>query len=164
MDDSYEAVERRKWASTILDCPELLMMHAQARQDVRSPFPSPFRFHPQIQPRKEGREERRTWIWIKTNESRLSPPPAYTSQNCCVDTTMYRGRRGSRRRGSRGRWRRGVLSGGVLSGEVRGGCGYAICVWSEEFRGIGIGIGPLVGLLGGIYDGFMRMRGGYYGV
>ncbi|KFX86564.1 hypothetical protein V490_09028, partial [Pseudogymnoascus sp. VKM F-3557] len=34
MDDSYEAVERRKWASTILDCPELLMMHAQARQDT----------------------------------------------------------------------------------------------------------------------------------
>ena len=39
-DDSYEAVERRRWAATILDCPELLMMHAQARQDVRLP-PSP---------------------------------------------------------------------------------------------------------------------------
>ncbi|OBT46533.1 hypothetical protein VE00_01765 [Pseudogymnoascus sp. WSF 3629] len=33
-DDSYEAVERRRWAATILDCPELLMMHAQARQDT----------------------------------------------------------------------------------------------------------------------------------
>lgn len=38
-DDSYEAVEQRRWAATILDCPELLMMHAQARQDVSTPFP-----------------------------------------------------------------------------------------------------------------------------
>lgn len=44
-DDSYEAVERRRWAATILDCPELLMMHAQARQDVRLPlFFHPFTF------------------------------------------------------------------------------------------------------------------------
>jgi hypothetical protein len=41
-DDSYEAVERRRWAATILDCPELLMMHAQARQDVRLPCSPPF--------------------------------------------------------------------------------------------------------------------------
>jgi hypothetical protein len=32
--DSYEATERRAYAATILDTPELLMMHANIRQDT----------------------------------------------------------------------------------------------------------------------------------
>ena len=36
--DSYEQVQRRQEAAIILDSPELLMMHAQARNDVRSHF------------------------------------------------------------------------------------------------------------------------------
>lgn len=33
-EDAYESAERRRWAATILDSPELLMMHAESRGDV----------------------------------------------------------------------------------------------------------------------------------
>ena len=32
--EGYEATERRHWAATILNTPELLMMYAQSRDDV----------------------------------------------------------------------------------------------------------------------------------
>lgn len=34
INEHYEAQERRRWAATILDTPELLMMQAEARGDV----------------------------------------------------------------------------------------------------------------------------------
>lgn len=37
-DDSYEATQRRREAAIILDNPELLMMHAESRQDVSFPL------------------------------------------------------------------------------------------------------------------------------
>ena len=39
--DSYEQVQQRREAAIVLDSPELLMMHAQARNDV-GPLPSHF--------------------------------------------------------------------------------------------------------------------------
>lgn len=37
--ESYENVQKRRMAAVILDSPELLMMHSQARSDVRLLFP-----------------------------------------------------------------------------------------------------------------------------
>jgi hypothetical protein len=34
--DSYEQIQQRREAAIVLDNPELLMMHAQSRNDVRS--------------------------------------------------------------------------------------------------------------------------------
>jgi len=112
-DDSYEAVERRRWAATILDSPEMLAMYAQSRQDVR-PIPPPIFYPASMRTASQPCSVSDEMI---TLSCRPSPPRASTSPSSSAAMTIHpsgarrrRINRGARAAATRCGWRSEVVS------------------------------------------------------